>query len=49
MSASEAKSGKYTYYVCQSLMKRGSGTCKTSRLNAKKIENTIVEEPRANI
>ncbi len=29
MSASEAMSGKYTYYVCQSLMKRGSGTCKT--------------------
>ena len=43
MSASEAKSGKYTYYVCQSLMKRGSGTCKTPRLNAKKIENTIVD------
>ena len=49
MSASEAKSGKYTYYVCQSLMKRGSGTCKTPRLNAKKIENTIVDELRANV
>ena len=42
MSASEAKSGKYTYYVCQSLMERDSGTSKTPRLNAKKIENTIV-------
>ena len=49
MSASEAKSGKYTYYVCQSLMKRGSGSCKTPRLNAKKIESTIVDELRANI
>ncbi len=49
MSASEAKSGKYTYYVCQSLMKRGSGTCKTPRLSAKKIETTIVDELRANI
>ena len=49
MSASEAKSGKYTYYVCQSLMKRGSGACKTPRLNAKKIENTIVDELRANV
>ena len=49
MSSSEAKSGKYTYYVCQSLMKRGSGTCKTPRLNAKKIENTIVDELRANV
>ena len=49
MSSSEAKSGKYTYYVCQSLMKRGSGTCKTPRLNAKKIEHTIVDELRANV
>ena len=49
MSASEAKSGKYTYYVCQSLMKRGSGSCKTPRLSAKKIENTIVDELRANV
>ena len=23
MTAAEAKSGKYTYYVCQSLLKRG--------------------------
>ena len=49
MSASEVKSGKYTYYVCQSLMKRGSGTCKTPRLSAKKIENIIVDELRGNI
>ena len=41
MSASEVKSGKYTYYVCQSLMMRVSGTCKPPRLNDKKIENTI--------
>ena len=49
MSAAEAKSGRYTYYVCQSLMKRGRGTCKTPRLNAKKIEKTIVDELRANV
>jgi len=49
MSASEAKSGRYTYYVCQSLMKRGSGSCKTPRLNARKIETTIVDELRANV
>ena len=49
MSPSEAKSGKYTYHICQSLMKRSSGTCKTPRLNAKKIENTIVDVLRANI
>ena len=49
MTAAEAKSGKYTYYVCQSLLKRGKGSCKTPRLNAKKIENVIVDEIRENI
>ena len=49
MSASEAKSGKYTYYICHSLLKRGKGICKTPRLNAKKFEKIIVDELRANI
>ncbi len=49
MTAAEAKSGKYTYYVCHSLLKRGSGTCKTPRLNAKNFENIIVGEIRENI
>ena len=38
MTAAEAKSGKYTYYICHSLLKRGKGTCKPPRLNAKKCE-----------
>ena len=49
MTAAEAKSGKYTYYVCHSLLKRGSGTCKTPRLNAKSFEKLIVDELRANV
>ena len=49
MTAAEAKSGKYTYYVCHSLLKRGSGTCKTPRLNAKSFEKLIVDEIRANV
>ena len=49
MVASEAKSGKYTYYVCNSLLKRGSGTCKTPRLNANNFENLIVNEIRENV
>ena len=49
MTAAEAKSGKYTYYICHSLLKRGKGTCKTPRLNAKKFEKIIVDELRANI
>ena len=49
MTAAEAKSGKYTYYVCHSLLKRGSGACKTPRLNTKTFEKLIVDEIRANI
>ena len=49
MTAAEAKSGKYTYYICHSLLKRGKGTCLTPRLNAKKFERIIVDEISANI
>ena len=49
LTAAETKSGKYTYYVCHSLLKGGSGTCKTPRLNAKTFEKLIVDEIRANI
>ena len=49
LSGQDAKSGKYTYYVCHSLLKRGSGTCKTPRLNAKTFEKLIVDEIRANV
>ena len=44
-----SKGGKYTYYVCHSLLKRGSGACETPRLNAKSFEKLIVDEIRANI
>ena len=43
MSAAEAKSGRYTYYVCHSLLKKGRGTRATPRLNAKCFEKLIVE------
>ncbi len=49
LTAAEAKSGKYTYYVCQSLLKQGSGTCDTPRLNARSFEGLIIEQLRENI
>ena len=49
MTAAEAKSGKYTYYICHSLLKRGKGTCDTPRLNAKNFEKLIVNEIRENV
>ena len=49
MTAAEAKSGRYTYYICHSLLKRGKGTCETPRLNAKSFERLIVSEIRENV
>ena len=49
LTASEAKSGRYTYYVCQSLLKKGSGSCDTPRLNAKGFEEIIISSIRDNI
>ena len=49
MTAAEAKVGKYTYYICHSLLKRGKGTCETPRLNAKSFEKLIVNEIRENV
>ena len=49
LTAAEAKSGKYTYYVCHSLLKKGKGTCETPRLNSKKFEGLIVSNIRDNI
>ena len=49
MTAAEAKGGKYTYYVCHSLLKKGRGACETPRLNSKDFEGVIVSNIRENI
>ena len=49
LTAAEAKSGKYTYYVCQSILKKGSGACATPRINAKSLEETIILNIRENV
>ena len=49
LSGQDAKSGKFAYYVCQSLLKRGSGTCKTPRLNARRFEEKVVGKIRENV
>ncbi len=49
LTASEAKGGKYTYYVCRSLLMQGRRTCQTPRLNAKHFEGLIVKNIRENI
>ena len=44
-----AKSGQYSYYVCQSIMKRGKDACNTPRLNARRFEELVVAKIRSNI
>ena len=49
LSGQDSKSGQFAYYVCQSLMKRGSGACDAPRLNARRFEEMVVDKIRANI
>jgi DNA invertase Pin-like site-specific DNA recombinase len=40
----DAKNGKFSYYVCGTLLKRGSGTCCAKYLSAPKFEELVVEK-----
>ena len=42
LSGQDAKSGRFAYYVCQSIMKRGKDACETPRLNARRFEEMVV-------
>ena len=49
LSGQDAKSGKFSYYVCQSVMKRGSGACNAPRFNARRFEELVVGKIRENV
>ena len=49
LSGQDSKSGKFSYYVCQSLLKRGRDACDAPRLNARRFEGLVVDQIRANI
>ena len=49
LSGQDAKSGQFSYYVCQSIMKRGKDACDTPRLNARRFEELVVGKIRANV
>ena len=49
LTAAKAKSGQYSYYVCQSLIKRGKEACATPRLNAERFEQTIIGQLRDHV
>ena len=49
LSGQDAKSGRFAYYVCQSIKKRGKDACVTPRLNARRFEQMIVDKIRSNV
>ena len=44
-----SKYAQFTYYVCQTLMKQGKGSCDAPRLNARRFEELVVGRIRFNI
>ena len=38
----DAKSGRFTYYVCGTLLKKGAGSCPTRYLNSHQFENLVI-------
>ena len=44
-----AKSGQYSYYVCQSNIKLGKDACDTPTLNARRFEELVVAKIRSDI
>ena len=49
LTAAEAKGGKYSYYVCQSILNGGSKACEAPRLNAGRFERLIIQQIRDHI
>ena len=44
-----AKSGQYSYYVCQSNINFGKDACNTPTLNARRFEELVVAKIRSNV
>ena len=49
MTAAEAKSGKYTYYVCHSLLKRGSGDLQDPQAQRQELREAHRRRDRENV
>jgi hypothetical protein len=45
----EAKSGKFSYYVCGTLNKKGSGSCEARYLNSRKLEGIIIDKIKSHV
>ena len=49
LTGQTSKYAQFTYYVCQTLMKQGKGSCDAPRLNARRFEELVVERVRSNV
>ena len=49
LTGQAAKSGRFAYYVCQSLIKRGKESCSTPRLNARRFERQVIDKIRSSV
>lgn len=45
----DAKGGKFSYYVCGSLLKKGAGSCPSHYINSQKFERLVVEKIKEHI
>lgn len=45
----DAKSGKFSYYVCGTLNKKGAGSCPSHYFNSRKFEESVIRVIRENI
>ncbi|MFC1994721.1 recombinase family protein [Chloroflexota bacterium] len=45
----EAKSGQFSYYICNTLLKQGAGTCQAPYLNSRKFEKVVIDKIKERI
>ena len=45
----EAKGGRFAYYVCGTLLKKGAGTCPARYLNARRFESLVINKIKEHI
>ena len=45
----EAKGGRFNYYVCGTLLKKGAGSCEARYLNTRKFEGIVVDKIKEHI
>jgi hypothetical protein len=49
LTGQDAKSGKFSYYICGSLTKKGAGACTTPYLNSVKFEHLVTSKIKEHI